>query len=183
MLRPIPLPRGVVLNRATFLLGYGLFMAAHRVHPRYRAYEWCDVGRKKVGKNGRVLAVLQPPPLQLWVPSLKLWEVAGWLRDQARASVHVSSGYRDPVYNLAIGGVEDSVHTYGIALDVLVDGRSPLWVGQALASHPDAHLLGLGVYQTFTHFDVRGMMPPGFFTETKPIPGRWSGKGVRQWWT
>lgn len=181
MPRPIPLPRGVVLNRATFLLSYGLFLRAHRIL-HFRAYEACDVGRRK-RKGGRVVATLQPPPLELWVPSLDLWRKLEWLRDQAGGrSVHLSSGYRDPVYNLAIGGVDDSTHTYLIAGDLTVDGWSPLRTAQVLASHPDAHLLGIGLYQTFTHLDVRGMVPPGFLREPKPIPGRWFGKGVQRWW-
>jgi hypothetical protein len=68
--------------------------------------------------------------------------------------VLISSGYRSPQLNLAVGGVVDSAHVWGGAADFTVPGfGEPLDVIRAIAPHLDA----LGVdqliweYRTWVH--------------------------------
>ena len=64
------------------------------------------------------------------------------------------SGYRSPAHNKALGGVDGSQHTKGTASDIVVRGVSPLEVAQ-YAEHLMPGKGGIGVYQDFTHVDVR----------------------------
>lgn len=46
------------------------------------------------------------------------------MRDHFGQPVRVSSGYRTPAHNRAVGGAEDSQHLYGRAADIQIDGVS-----------------------------------------------------------
>lgn len=105
---------------------------------------------------GRYTVELQPPSLDLWTNVLRVIEVVAWLRAENGAPVDVSGGYRDPLYNVAVGGATSSQHMRMAALDISARGREPLWVARKLLEHPDADRLGIGLYNTFTHVDTRG---------------------------
>lgn len=71
------------------------------------------------------------------------------------ASVTITSGYRPPAVNSAVGGVSNSQHLYGAAADILVSGYKPHEVYQKLNGwHGDRG--GLGDSASFTHIDLRG---------------------------
>jgi uncharacterized protein YcbK (DUF882 family) len=66
----------------------------------------------------------------------------------------VLSAYRTPAYNAAVGGVPDSQHVQGRALDLRPpNGWTP--VSLAAIAKDIAGIRGLGVYATFVHIDVR----------------------------
>lgn len=70
------------------------------------------------------------------------------------ASVTVTSGYRPPAVNAAVGGVSNSQHLYGAAADILVSGFRPHEVYKRLDRwHGDKG--GLGDSSSFTHIDLR----------------------------
>lgn len=76
------------------------------------------------------------------------------IRSRFNAAVRINSGYRTPQYNAQVGGSAHSQHCYGTAADITVAGQTP----EAVAAYtrrimPDWG--GVGVYQTFTHIDVR----------------------------
>lgn len=76
------------------------------------------------------------------------------LRDLAGLPVVVTSGYRNPAYNLKVGGSPTSRHLRGEAADIQIPGLSPQQVAE-LAEKVGFN--GIGVYDTFTHVDVRGV--------------------------
>ena len=78
------------------------------------------------------------------------------IREAAGGAVTINSGYRSPAHNAAVGGVSSSQHLYGRAADIVVEGASPLLVGQ-IAEYYLGRKGGIGVYQTFTHVDTRGI--------------------------
>ena len=78
------------------------------------------------------------------------------LREAAGGAVTINSGYRSPAHNAAVGGVSSSQHLYGRAADIVVEGASPLLVGQIAEYYLDRRG-GIGVYQTFTHVDTRAI--------------------------
>ena len=78
------------------------------------------------------------------------------IREAAGGEVTINSGYRSPAHNAAVGGVSSSQHLYGRAADVVVEGASPLLVGQIAEYYLDRRG-GIGVYQTFTHVDTRAI--------------------------
>ena len=76
--------------------------------------------------------------------------------------IHIASGYRSPVHNRAIGGVSNSQHTYGRAVD-LHRSRMRSNVTEKIAR--DAGFKGVGIESrsnnSVIHLDVR------------PTPARW----------
>jgi hypothetical protein len=67
--------------------------------------------------------------------------------------IRITSGYRDPQSNRAVGGARDSRHMYGDAVDFWVEGLDVVDVFNQLKSyHPRG---GLAVGNGFVHIDLR----------------------------
>lgn len=159
------------MTRDEFLLAGGFFLEAHGVQ-NFRAYEVANVGRLA---NGRGPALLAPPP-ELMPNALRLIEdVLEWVRwYRGPAPVHVSSWYRDPAYNAAVGGASQSLHMTCGAADINKTGWSPLKLARTIHhDHPHSDKLGIGCYRTFVHVDVRGWLG-------RRAPARWGPVG--NWW-
>ena len=148
----------------------GFFLEAHGVE-HFSAEEIAKVGRLRGG------ATLYAPPPDFLLTALKLIEVLEWLRwYQGIAPVRINSWYRSPEYNDVISRHDKSIHLTAGAADVTKDGWTPARVALALHNdYPMASELGIGLYDTRTHVDVRGMIG-------RPAPARWSGTGVGEWW-
>ena len=74
-------------------------------------------------------------------------------------SISVTSGYRSPSYNKKIDGAPKSQHMYGSAADIKVSGVSPAKVREKIKELGKSGKIfkgGLGKYDSFTHYDVRG---------------------------
>ena len=73
------------------------------------------------------------------------------IRDHVGKPIRVNSAFRSPTHNKAIGGASNSLHTLGLAADMVIDGMTPIEVA-SLAN--DMGLGGIKAYPTFTHIDV-----------------------------
>jgi uncharacterized protein YcbK (DUF882 family) len=73
------------------------------------------------------------------------------LRDVLNKPIKINSGYRSPEHNKAIGGASNSLHTLGLAADVVVDGVTPIQIASIAR---DLGFGGVKAYPTFTHIDV-----------------------------
>ena len=92
------------------------------------------------------------------------------LRDHLEKPIRVISGYRSPRYNRRIGGARRSQHMLAKAADIRVYGISPLELKreiEKLIKEGKMMKGGVGLYRTFTHYDVRGRN------------ARWRGKGIK----
>ena len=92
------------------------------------------------------------------------------LREHVGKPVRIISGYRSPKYNRKIGGAKKSQHMQAKAADIKIPGMSPAEVKATiveLIKEGKMHSGGIGLYTTFTHYDVRGWN------------ARWYGKGVK----
>ena len=76
------------------------------------------------------------------------------IRDHFGAAVTINSAYRTPAHNKAVGGATGSQHVKGTSADIVVAGAAPLEVAQ-YAEYLMPESGGIGVYQSFTHVDVR----------------------------
>lgn len=87
-----------------------------------------------------------------------LVEILQRIRDHWPGHVlHITSGYRCPVYNRSVGGATGSYHSKGMAADITVDGVAPREVAKYAES---IGVLGIGLYETqadgfFVHVDTR----------------------------
>lgn len=85
------------------------------------------------------------------------------IRSHFGKTVTITSAYRTPDKNKAVGGQAYSQHLYGKAADIKVKGVTP----KKVAAYAETLLKnkgGIGTYSTFVHVDVRA---------TK---ARWEGK-------
>ncbi|MEZ6133398.1 MAG: DUF2272 domain-containing protein [Pirellulaceae bacterium] len=81
------------------------------------------------------------------------------LRGELGEPITVNSGYRSPSYNTRIGGAERSQHLCGRAADIKVKNFTPRQVHakiEELIGSGRMRQGGLGLYNTFVHYDVRG---------------------------
>ncbi len=90
---------------------------------------------------------ITPPPLLLLFAEL--------LRHKAQAPVTITSATRCTFHNDAVGGEPNSHHLTGIALDVKTTGMDPYDVYIYMDTLV-GDMGGVGLYDDFTHFDVRG---------------------------
>lgn len=73
------------------------------------------------------------------------------LREDLNTPITITSAYRCPDHNAAVGGASKSQHKEGTATDIVVSGMHPDEVADACEKFD-----GLGRYDTFTHIDSRG---------------------------
>lgn len=141
----------------------------------FRVHEISDVGRRTWDAARGRAAELRPAPAELWEHIVPTLHVAEWIRSRfGDVPVHVSSGYRDPAYNRAVGGARRSLHVAFNAVDLAVEGHEPAAVATTLHEEfGDAHVLGIGLYEGFVHVDTRGYLD-------RPAPARWG--VVERWW-
>lgn len=71
-------------------------------------------------------------------------------------SLIVTSGYRSPEHNKAVGGVPNSQHVKGLAADIRPQNPAHLTDLWALANDMN-ETGGVGRYDTFVHVDRRGI--------------------------
>ena len=83
------------------------------------------------------------------------------IRAHFNAPVKINSGYRSPEYNATIpGSSKNSQHTLGKAADIVIEGVSPDDVADAIEFLISTGMMkegGVGRYNTFTHYDIRGI--------------------------
>jgi uncharacterized protein YcbK (DUF882 family) len=98
-------------------------------------------------------------PQQVFENIVKLANQLQILRNHIGKPIIVNSGYRSPEHNANIGGVPDSEHLLGRASDIEVKELSPRMlygIIEELISNGDMLQGGLGLYDSFVHYDFRG---------------------------
>ena len=99
-------------------------------------------------------------PLEVFDNILELADNMQVIRDILKRPITVNSGYRSPEYNdNVIGGAKGSKHKLGQACDFTVKGLMPNEVAKAVKMLITEMLIsqgGVGMYDTFTHYDIRG---------------------------
>jgi hypothetical protein len=109
-------------------------------------------------KDGTPVPLVLMPNVRLLATNLQV------IRDTVNEPIYLNSAYRHPSYNKAVGGAEDSRHLYAEAGDLRAKTLSPdklSGVIKELIADGKIHDGGLGLYNSFTHYDVR------------PKPARW----------
>lgn len=82
-------------------------------------------------------------------------------RDLLGLPMNITSWYRDPVHNKAIGGASNSQHLYGTAADLYVSSLTGLQLFDFFVKNYSLKLGGIGLYYNennkgcFIHVDIR----------------------------
>ena len=75
---------------------------------------------------------------------------------QVGYQLQVTSGYRSPAYNASVGGAKSSQHMQGNAVDIIQTGLTTQQRKDFIQAAIDNGFTAIGVYNTFTHIDIRG---------------------------
>ena len=97
-------------------------------------------------------------PNEVFLQIQKLASQLQCIRDFIRFPIKITSAYRCPSHNKEVGGVSNSQHVLGKASDIQVSDSSPEAIYQVIDTLAEyGHVLqgGLGLYNTFTHYDIR----------------------------
>lgn len=100
-----------------------------------------------------------PMPKEVYLNVVKLANQLQTLRDYICLPIYINSGYRSIFHNKAVGGVNGSYHTLGMAVDIHVKGypvKSLFEDMEFLISEGSVLQGGLGLYSNFVHYDFRG---------------------------
>ena len=98
-------------------------------------------------------------PINVYHNMVKVANQLQILRDELKKPIHINSAYRSEDYNKQIGGVKNSQHIMGRAADIAIKGMTPIEVSKVierLISNGDMLQGGLGLYDSFVHYDIRG---------------------------
>lgn len=115
--------------------------------------ELTDYAQRKRGSTTNAL-----PPRNLWNHMLPTLRIADRVRRKLGVPLHVTSAYRSPAYNKAVGGAPRSQHLQNRALDLIPKGKTPRALFDELLALREAGEFegGLGLYRNFVHVDTRG---------------------------
>ena len=111
-------------------------------------------GNKKISTNFRVREFACSDGSDPIFIDSELVSVLQKIRNHFGAAVTITSAYRTPARNKNVGGTAYSQHLYGRAADIKVKGTFPAKVA-AYAEKLLPNKGGIGIYDTFTHIDVR----------------------------
>lgn len=98
-------------------------------------------------------------PPEFMANATKLLENLQVIRDAANAPITIISGYRSAARNAAVGGKDKSLHLQAGAADIKIKGMTSTQVHTLitkLIKDGKVYNGGLGVYNDFCHYDVRG---------------------------
>lgn len=107
-----------------------------QVTPNFKLSEFaCKCGCNQVIVHAELLSMLQI------------------LRTTIKVPIKINSGYRCPTHNKKVGGVSDSYHMKGYAVDISIP--SGYTVDSIIVCAEKIGFRGLGKYKNFVHLDVR----------------------------
>lgn len=128
---------------------YGMFLPAHLID---ESDVWADLGFDKRWPNFTPDELRSKGNGSLRIHYATL-DALQRLRDAVKRPIQVNSYYRDPDYNVKVGGAPASLHMAGRAVDTTLlngpQGRFSLIHQATLAG-----FTGFGIYKGFTHLDT-----------------------------
>ena len=119
-----------------------------------KAYSKAKDGNKKLSTNFKVKEFACTDGSDPIFIDSELVAILQKIRTHFGKAVTITSAYRTPTKNKAVGGETYSQHLYGKAADIKVSGVTP----KKVATYANTLLPksgGIGTYSTFTHVDVR----------------------------
>ena len=106
-------------------------------------------------------------PNELYSNMVELAKNLQVLRDELGKPVRINSAYRTPKYNKKVGASK-SQHLLCKAADIVVAGVTPTEVAETIERLVKEKKMiqgGIGIYNNFTHYDIRGVKARWNFTK------------------
>jgi hypothetical protein len=101
------------------------------------------------------------------------------IQSQSGTSLNVTSGFRDPAHNAAVGGAQNSAHTRGNAVDVTFSGGVPETL-KLIDTASKAGIGGIGVYRPgVLHFDTESKRAWGPDYHLQSVPD-WAKEAIQK---
>jgi uncharacterized protein YcbK (DUF882 family) len=119
-----------------------------------KVYSKAKDGTKKLSDNFKVNEFACSDGSDPIFISPELVTVLQKIRNHFGKPVTINSGYRTVTKNKAVDGATYSQHLYGMAADITVKGVTPKMVA-VYAETLLPNTGGIGIYNNFTHIDVR----------------------------
>lgn len=97
-------------------------------------------------------------PLEVYENVIKLAGQLQTLRDYTGRPININSAYRCPEHNAKCNGSKRSQHLLGKAADITIQSLKPIEVFAIIEDLIDFGVMlqgGLGLYDTFVHYDIR----------------------------
>jgi uncharacterized protein YcbK (DUF882 family) len=120
-----------------------------------KAYSLKKDGSKKLSTNFKVKEFACKDGSDPIFIDTELVTVLQKIRDHFGKPVTITSAYRTPPHNKTSGGTTYSQHLYGKAADIKISGVTPKKVADFAETLLEKG--GIGIYNTFTHIDVRSV--------------------------
>lgn len=117
-------------------------------------YDNVTEGRKRVAKNFTVSEFASKDGSRVVIINPMLPEYLQKARGHFGKPLIITSGYRTTAHNIKVGGVGNSQHVFGNAADVYIPSVPVLELYNYLCEIA-GDSCGIGIYDTFVHFDVR----------------------------
>jgi len=122
--------------------------------PAVKTYSLRRDGDKQLSPNFRVREFASRDGSDKILICDNLVRMLQTIRDHFGVPVSITSGYRSPRHNAAVGGASNSQHVLGTAADITVRGITPRAIAQ-YAEWLGAGGIGLYLRSNFTHVDTR----------------------------
>ena len=119
-----------------------------------KVYSKAKDGTKKLSENFKVNEFACSDGSDPIFISPELVTVLQKIRNHFGKPITINSGYRTVTKNKAVDGATYSQHLYGMAADITVKGVTPKMVA-VYAETLLPNTGGIGIYNNFTHIDVR----------------------------
>jgi hypothetical protein len=127
-------------------------------YKHFKSHEWLVKGTAHSNRQSAAFGLNTDPPYELWEAAIPLWKAVDQLRKYAGTRIIISSAYRSPRYNKAIGGSKRSFHMAFLAADLIPVDITPKELhDKVLEFRRKGNFKGgVGKYKSFVHVDVRG---------------------------
>lgn len=106
---------------------------------------------------GEMTKGLSRKPTELYIEGnlIEVAKIFGKIRNKLDAALIINSGYRPAVINRAVGGVSNSQHVQGLAIDFSCNNLTNLLAAtRAVLRDRGSGGIGLGMSRGFVHFDI-----------------------------
>lgn len=136
-----------------------------KIIEKYHLYilDWKEEPEMKLTKNfeygefwsGSIRGVKIEPPIEFFERIEKMATELQKVRDYIKRPIIITSGYRTPEWNKRVGGVSNSYHTQGLAVDSRAVGIRVYNYALYLAKLTDFKGFGINIKKNFVHADLR----------------------------